>query len=417
MQLFCSKCGTPVEAGDKFCKSCGEIVGAPTSKESIISPEPNSGFDPLLNQPRKKRRKALWITAAAVVVVIGGGGTALASTMDAFASGKTLMLDAIANQPVTSDSQASWVQTWHIKLTDLSAPNLPAAPAALLATLNNAAIDLNIQFSPKDKKAELDFNTQYQSVTHQGKVWVSSDSAVVSAADYQSLLAPVLGQGIKIPQYLVSDSSQAKAITDFWTQLSQNRQKLTKDQWKAVQNVEKLMVTAIPDQYIHRKGLTGVELQFDQNGLSDILTAQVKNVYSHKQEFADAVSQLASLSSNLPAGTNASTIQQNLLNGLNQTPEEAVLAGISTVLNAGVISTDPMTISLTKSLFGSHVTEDISGGIAVKDPQNNLTAKLAFTVHATSPGQETIQMPSVNHSNSQTFTDFANQAGPSATTN
>lgn len=404
--MLCTKCGTQVEPEDKFCKACGEIVDSFTAKETSITSEVNPGFDPMLNQPLKKRRKALWISAAAVVVVLGGG-TALASTLDVFASGKQVLLDVISHGRSTSDSSE---ESWNLKIKNLNAPNVGQPAAAMLATLNNASIDLSVFFNPQDNKAELNFNTQYQSVSHHGSLWISKDSAVLSAADYQSLLAPVLPQGMKIPQYLVTDSDQAKSISDFWSQLTSSKSKLTADQLKSVEKVESLIISAIPDKYIHRQGLTTVEIQFDQNGLTDILKSEVTSVYDNKAAFADAISQIASVSS-AAQGMSVSALKQNVLDSLNQMPEEAVLAGISTVMNSGVVSTEPMSISFSKNLFGSGVTSKVSGGISVKDPQSNMSGTVEFTVNGTAPSSKTVQMPSINNSNSQTFTNFAGQAG------
>lgn len=412
--MLCSKCGTHIDPEDKFCKSCGEVVHTSPSQETSVTSEVGPGFDPLLNPSNKKSRKSLWITAAAVVVVLGGGTTAFASTFHVFSSGKTLITDAIAHQ--TNNMDASSAETWNIKLKNLSASNLPPTEAALLSTLNNATIDLNVLYSPKDKKAQLDFNTQYQSVNHHGSVWVSSNAVVLSAADYQSLLVSILPQGIKLPQYLVTDSDQAKSISDFWAQLDKSRANMTADQSKAMQQVEALLIAAIPDKYIHRKGLMTVEIQFDQTGLADILTSEVKNVYDHKQEFVDAISQVASATPSLPSGMNASSLKQSMLDGLNQMPEEAVLAGISTVLNAGILSTEPMTISVTKGLFGSNLTEKVSGGLSFKDPQSNTSATVEFTVNSNSPAETTVQMPTVKSGNSETFANFSAQADKAATT-
>jgi hypothetical protein len=406
MTVLCTKCGAQVEPEDKFCKACGEIVDSFTAKETSITSEVNPGFDPMLNQPLKKSRKALWISAAAVVVVLGGG-TALASTLDVFASGKQVLLDVISHGGSTADSSE---ESWNLKIKNLNAPNVGQPAAAMLATLNNASIDLNVFFNPQDNKAELDFNTQYQSVSHHGSLWVSKDSAVLSAVDYQSLLAPVLPQGMKIPQYLVTDSDQAKSISDFWTQLSSSKSKLTADQLKSVEKMETLLISAIPDKYIHRKGLTTVEIQFDQTGLTDILKSEVTTVYSNKAAVADAISQLASLSSTAQ-GMSVSDIKQSVLDSFNQMPEEAVLAGISTVMNSGVVSTEPMSISVSKNLFGSGATSKVSGGISVKDPQSNTSGTVEFTVNTTAPSSKTVQMPSITNSNSQTFTNFAGQAG------
>lgn len=352
---------------------------------------------------KKRRHTGLWVSGIVAIVILGGlAGTAKA--MDVFASAKQLTLDSVANQGTNVPTTAVQ-EKWNIQLKNIQLPGGSSTEQALLSTLNNAALNFNILLDAKNQTAEVDLNTSYQSVTRHASLWVNKNSAVLSASDYQPLLGGLLPSSVQIPKYLVTDASQASAISKFWSELSSSSKQLSQQNLAAVRQLETLMIGAIPSQYFHRDGLTGVSLSFDQAGFEAIVKAEVQTVYAHKDEFASLLSQLES--ANLPAGQTKAAFKQSILQTLSNTPEEAVMAAVSTALNSGDVTVKPTTLTVHKPLFGTP-TEVIDGGIAVKIPQVNVGGEVDY--HVTSSALKSkISVPTPTSSQSESFTAFAQQ--------
>ena len=402
-EMNCPNCGAQNDTQAAFCKDCGASLAPEQEVAAGTVPE----FDPSLNQPRK-RKTALTVGTVLAVVVIGAGVT-FAAVAQPFASGKALLLKAAQNVSLTKNYAKSAKETWHIELKNLSAGSLGMAPGALLSTLNGSTIDLDMLYLPVKQQAQVDFTTQYQSVSHKGSLWVSKDQLVLSAADYESLLA-LAAPGLKVPKYLVTDSQQTTGIQDFWSKVNKAPTNITPAEDKAFRDLEVMFVQAIPNSYIHRKGLASIDISFDQKGLEDILQSEVKAAYSNKARFTDDVFALAPLTT-LPSGETPATLKQSILQGMSQMPVEAVLGGISTALISNIVTIQPTALTMSKHVFGSGYETSLTGGIAVSYQPAAIAGTILYQMDASSPATGTVTMPKVDSGNSQTFTNWSQSMG------
>lgn len=65
----CPACGTPHDAGDRYCAECGAAL--PTSESSPAAGSPEA--EPAASSPASARDGSLWVLGAAPATVIGGG--------------------------------------------------------------------------------------------------------------------------------------------------------------------------------------------------------------------------------------------------------------------------------------------------------------------------------------------------------
>jgi hypothetical protein len=411
--MYCPNCGNQItDESLKFCSACGhdlndasqqEAALSETPQDAALSPHPAASISP------RFRRKG-WLIGGVVAVVLVAFGAVFTVIAKPFASGKQLILDSINTETFASATQSAMQpvqESMAITLNNVQTPMLSGIQAGMLSTLSGATINLNLLYEPKNEEARVDFDSKYQSIAHHGSLWVDKNMAVLNASDYQSLLAPVLPQGLTMPKYLVTDPIQAQSIQAFWSNLDAKSNKLTKNQRTSIITLEKILVQAIPDKYIHRPSLNAISIDFDQAGLEDILKSEVKAVYANKQQVADAVSAVSQLNKTAPQYTS----KQQVLDALNQMPEEAAMAAITTTFNSGLYSISKNSLTVTKKMFGKGLSESFNGGVSIHTPAVSLTVNYRVSAH--SPATGIIKMPSTDASNSKTFTQWVmeTQAG------
>lgn len=317
-----------------------------------------------------------------------------------FASGKQLLLNSIGSTAFTSGDQMPIQENLTLNLKNIHMATTSGVAAGLLSTLNGSNIHIGILFDAKDKKANVSFSSDYQSVKHSGQLWVDNTRAVLSASDYQSLLTPLLPQGLTLPKYLTTDSSQVQGLQKFWRSVDTQSNTLTKSQKQSVITMEKMLVNAIPGKYIKRSSLNSVTIRFDQSGLEDIIKSEVRAIYSHKSQVADAMNALSKVRST-PTQAN---VGQNVIQALNRFPEEAALAAITTAFNSGRIAVQENTITMTKGIFSQGFTETFDGGVSIHSP--NTSMSIGYKVNSHEPAREKVQMPTTTSANSKTFSQL-----------
>lgn len=99
--MYCSRCGSEVQEGSSFCKSCGAEVPPPATphvpavaKTAVMPPPPPpSVWQTPPPSPPRRNRTGLIVGVVAAVVILAGGGTAAAIllTRDKGGSSTTLL--------------------------------------------------------------------------------------------------------------------------------------------------------------------------------------------------------------------------------------------------------------------------------------------------------------------------------------
>lgn len=66
--MFCEKCGKKLEAGVKFCPSCGNQVEIPENQTDTVHEQPEKS-----KKSRKKSKLPLVLIAVLAIILIVGG--------------------------------------------------------------------------------------------------------------------------------------------------------------------------------------------------------------------------------------------------------------------------------------------------------------------------------------------------------
>lgn len=351
---------------------------------------------------KNRNRKAWWISGGVAIVVLAAfAGTAQAT--EVFTSPKQVVLHSIDKIGGGSKTAVSAEQQWSFQVKNLKVPNLPPTTSALVSSLNHSTIGIDMMLDSKNDQAQVNLSTNYQSVARHASVWVTNNKAIASASNFQNLLRTLLPSTVKIPKYLVTDSAQSKSIVRFWTQLNQASSTYSQQSIQASRQLAQLVVQAIPTQYFHRQGLSSISLSFDQQGLQEIVKSEVRFVYAHPDQYASLISQIES--NHLVRGTTPAQVKQSIQQTISNTPEEVVMAGISTALGSGDLTVAQTTITVHQGLFGVP-TESMTGGIGVNVPQSGIGGELDYQM-TTGPLKTAISPPTPSASSSKTFTQFA----------
>jgi len=356
------------------------------------------------------KRKAVVIASVAAAVVLLGGVSAFTAEAKPFASGKQLLIDSLqasASATGTESTRTAPIEeTATLQFKNVNLPGMPPSQAALLSLLEGATIHLDVLYDAAQKHAKIAIDTINRVGKYDGDVYITNNSALFALSGFQPLFATELPPGVTLPKYLVTDASQAQTIQSFWT--SMNAQKtttMTAAQKQSLLTLEEILVNAIPDKYIHRSGLAAIDIRFDQAGLQDILKAEVAAVYANKADVAKAVASMSTTGSGAGQATMVD-LQQSVMGALDAQSEADMMANISNIFNAGMLTINVTTIHMSKSVFGNRITASIATGANLQDSGTGASLGLQLQLQATTPTSAKFTMPSTDSSNRVTFSQW-----------
>lgn len=346
----------------------------------------------------KRRRFRLISVVAALFMVLTASASAYASNEKLiFASAKEMLLYQIRNAAPAD-------MTLSTSTITLAVEELKGEALAELAPLEGASLTVTSTSDLKKRLLQLGVSTVWQGKSMAGGVYVGEKSLVVDAAEFQPILAPLIGPMAgrdlpPLPKYLVVDVPEVTdSLAEMWQIVDQSTaQSAELYQSKSVRELTAMVVEAIPDQYIRRSGVNGVTIAFNHDGLVDIARSMVSYGYDHQTEVADVVAALAAEHPELQVGDPAE-IRAGILKSFASTTKEQALAEVKrALLTDSLVRIGYTRLTMTKELFGP-VTFKLSGSVTVADNTGSMT--LRYTVDSTTGTPVTVTFPQLDDFNS-----------------